>query len=129
MKKKLIGPNTLDKFLGPDETVFKMGPDKILTPGAKDILRNRGIKIEYTRETCQAPPVRPAQDGCMPDTGLKAIGSPEQIRTRTCMAMAIVALLDKAYGIKDPQALKDITLAVISRLDASQDPHPCSQGY
>ncbi|WDP90335.1 MAG: hypothetical protein HUN04_11765 [Desulfobacter sp.] len=116
MKKELIGPNNLDKFLGPEETVFRMGPDKILTPGAKDILRNRGVRIEYTKETCPAPA---ATDACGPDAQLRAIGSPDQVRSQTCMAMTIVDLLGREYGIQDPEVLKEITLAVMSKIDAN----------
>lgn len=123
MKKELISPKNLDTFLKPGETIFKLGPDKILTPGAKDALRNRGIQIQYTKEICtsaQAVPCssdRVADPACKPEAQLKAIGAPDQIRNQTCMAMHIVEILDKDYGISDPEMLKTITIAVISQLN------------
>ena len=106
MKKELIGPHNLDKFLGPDDTVFRLGPDKILTPGARDLLRNRGIRIKYTNDACEVPAEQEKAGNASDDV----------VRVLTGLAMTIVVLLDKDYGIKDPAALEEITLAVLPRL-------------
>jgi hypothetical protein len=110
MKKRLIACNNLDEFVQPGDTVFRSGPDTILTPGARDALRNRGVRIEYVKEATSCPsPVPPAG----PEQA--AVITDHQSLTR--MAEQIVRLLHLDYGVSDQESLERFTLAILSRLD------------
>lgn len=52
MKKRLITVKNLSEFVQNKELVVQA--DMIITPGAKDIIREQGVKIRYEKSFCES---------------------------------------------------------------------------
>lgn len=87
--KKLVTKNNVHDFLMGDESQFYVDSSMIITPGVKDILRNRGIVIVY---------------------GDRKVDSTKEI-TKT-----ITNLLTQKFKITDDVAIKEITSKVLNRI-------------
>ena len=111
MAKTLINAQNLDRYVDAGQTLFALGPDMILAPGAKDILCRRGIKIEYQRAAKE-------QGGaCTPKEAKNSAQPGQKEQSSAALVQVIVRLLRKQYGIDDPQVIQKITLEVLARLD------------
>ena len=108
MKKILIGAHNLDRFVQAGATTLCLGPEHILTPGAKDLVRNKGISIVYADPGCEksaeeVPLKDPASD---PDTASAA----------EHLSMQIVKLLREDFNVTDDTRIRYVTLAVLKRI-------------
>ena len=52
MKKRLITVKNLSEFVQNKELVVQA--DMIITPGAKDIIREQGVKVRYEKSFCES---------------------------------------------------------------------------
>ncbi len=109
MKKKLIGPHNLDQFIQEDKGVLCLGPGHILSPGARDAARNRGISIVYSNSVqadtaleCSTP------QACAPES--------EGKQTTEELSRQIVTLLKTEFNLSDPEMIRDVTVQVLNRL-------------
>ncbi|MCP4119221.1 MAG: hypothetical protein GY737_28230 [Desulfobacteraceae bacterium] len=116
MKKTLIGSSRVDEFVKEGEKTLYMDKTMILTPGAKDILRNRGVVIEY------GP--RPVADTgeTAPVSSTKEVEESQESReipaeSMDCLVTTIVGLLRNDFGVNDPEALREISLKVLNKIN------------
>ncbi len=105
-KKQLVGVHNIEDFIEGGELIAS-GNEIILTPGAKDILRNRGISICYKE---------PLAEGNAHAKATKKIGKQQQEE----IAALIIRLLRNEYNVADPATLQDITVRVLERMDAGK---------
>ncbi|MCG8633936.1 MAG: hypothetical protein MI863_08920 [Desulfobacterales bacterium] len=105
MKKLLIGTHNLEDFIRGDKLC--LGPEHILSPGARDAARNRGISIVYGNS------VKADQAG---DQTIKASAG-EKEESREELGRRIVMLLKTRFNLSDPAAIRDITLEVLKRIE------------
>ncbi|MEH0022825.1 MAG: hypothetical protein V6Z89_24485 [Desulfobacter sp.] len=112
MKKTLIGTHNLENFI--QEGKLCLGPEHILSPGARDTARNRGVTIAY------GTPDR----GCARDNG-PAVKHPEPEPgkekaadevAREALSRRIITLLKTEFNLDDPEAVRDVTLKVLRRI-------------
>jgi len=111
MKKTLIGSSRVDEFVKEGEKTLYMDSTMILTPGAKDILRNRGVVIAY------GP--RPAAEETAPVSETKEVRETREIPAESmdCLVETIVGLLRNDFGVNDPEALREISLKVLNKIN------------
>lgn len=62
ISKQLITKNNVELFLGQDKKTLYLKSDMILTPGAKDLLRNLAVTIKYGEEPVAQCPLKPCQE-------------------------------------------------------------------
>ena len=111
MKKTLIGSSRIDEFIKEGEKTLYMDKTMILTPGAKDILRNRGVAIEFgprpVAETGETAPV-----SCPGDT--QAPGSPQEKQEESIDSLmeTFLSLLES-----DPEAIQEVSRIVLNKLE------------
>ncbi len=108
MKKTLIGSSRVDEFIkGGDKTLY-MDSTMILTPGAKDILRNRGVAIEY------GP--RPAAPVSCPG---KTEEPQEKLENQEIQEESIDSLMETFTALlkNDPEAIREISRIVLDKLN------------
>ncbi len=114
MKKKLVTPANLTEFLGEDDKVFHVGREFILSSGAKDMLRNKGVTIQYGKP---AATVETAGNSVLkePETT-----KPTQERPVTddvaLLGNRVVTLLTRKYGLTDAEQIQKVSVAVLQRL-------------
>lgn len=87
MKKRLITKESLEKEICGRE--FFMGEDMILLPSAKDFLREKGIKILYTRK----------------DSGEEKL-----------LEEKVKKILEESFGINNSEILKKILEKIDGRI-------------
>lgn len=106
--KELITVQTLDSCLGSDGKCY-IGPNQILSPGAKDELSRRRVGIVYGPK-----PESPSACCCQSSSGSSckkgSICDPDEL------AIAVAALLKKECGISDPAELRALTMEALLRI-------------
>jgi len=113
MAKTLINSQNISSFLEEGQKSFVVDSTMILTPGVKDLLSRRGIRLSYAARAEQ------------PASACPAVNSPvEPSPTGECLSdgvlvQKIVTLLKKEYGLEDPQTIQRITLEVLARLSSN----------
>ncbi|WP_319776997.1 hypothetical protein [Maridesulfovibrio sp.] len=105
MKKKLIEAGNLDSFICSDSKTLYVDNTMILTPGAKDELCKRKIKIARVEDAA-----------AVAETGNRGCGNPDCTK-EVCdgcedLVMGIAVLLKEEYGITDMAQLKDLSFKV-----------------
>lgn len=124
MGKQLIGVHNIDAHVRSDSKTIHIDKDMILSPGAKDILRNRGIAITYGPR----PPVFPKEEnskisgsagaataGDCPDAGdcPLATDCAETASGNLCRILAgAEEILSGEYGITDPDSIEAVKLNI-----------------
>ncbi len=103
-KKQLIGAHNVNDFIQDGKSI-SVGREMILTPGAKDILLNEGIRICYEKTE--------KERNCSERT-VKDVASQEEQKKK--VTAVIVRLLHKEYGIDNPEKLQDISLQVLEKI-------------
>ena len=112
MGKILIGPKNVDQHVCRETNTLYLDNSMILTCGAKDFIRSRGIAISY---------------GKRPDAGEPEAKTPAEIPAEIKdqapgnlnleeMLESIIRALKEDHGIEDPQSLERLSLAILSRL-------------
>lgn len=97
MKKTLICVDNLDDFVCHESRKLVMDGSRLLTPGAKDELTKRGIRIVYGREEGTAA-MSAALASC-PDMEHLVFG--------------LAAMLKQECGITDPEELRRCSLKAL----------------
>lgn len=105
MSKKLIGNHNVTEFICTDDNTIRVDSGMILSPGAKDVLRNKGISIIYEKTTANVEsPVK--------DT-LQIKGGQDD----TSALIAKVALMLRMdFGIVDEDQIRDISVLVMKKI-------------
>ena len=114
MKKTLIKANNLDSFVQADGKSLCLGPGHILTPGAKDAARNRGLTITYSNQDLPAEEASKQPQG--PDTADNR-NLPDFLgdeNTREEIRQTVVRLLQTEFHITKNSQIRDITMAVLA---------------
>ncbi len=118
MGKKLIAENCVESYICTESGKFYIDNNTmILTPGAKDKLRDKGIAIVYGE--------KPAADLCAIETTAKAWSTPEEAICKvvaSCEAtdgiekliLAIADILKNQYGITDPEQMAEVSSQVVN---------------
>jgi len=88
MAKKLVSEKGVDEFIV-DGNVYMDG-SIILTPGAKDVLRNKGVSIVY--------------------------GAKPEMCKKDQLEATVAALLKKEYGITDDVQIKAVSCKVVEMI-------------
>lgn len=109
LKKKLIGTHNVEELIQGASTVT-LGREIILTPGAKDLLRNRGVSIRY-QENGGDDLSRQCTKKEKSDDEMK-----KQDESRQQVTATVVRLLNEEYGICDPVELREIALRVVEEI-------------
>lgn len=107
MAKQLVERGNIAQFINPGETTFYVDQTLLLTPGAKDYLREKGIALVYGERP--ATVAQPATASAPLDKPLLATQEPE-LRVR------IGEMLKNDFAIRDRKHIDDVTLKVMDRL-------------
>ncbi len=133
MAKQLISVQNLDAFINADTRKIHVDQNMILSPGAKDLLRNRGIAIEYG----PAPEGEPeAGKFTVSDSSPADIGKSGCLDSKDCpLAEDCLAtgpgplcktlaraeqILAEEYGIKDRTRLQALSRNIIEQLKTNK---------
>ncbi|MCP4115696.1 MAG: hypothetical protein GY737_09875 [Desulfobacteraceae bacterium] len=106
MKKTLIGSSRIDEFIKEGEKTLYMDKTMILTPGAKDILRDRGVVIEYGPR----PVAETETEETAPVSCTKEVEEPKDESIESLMD-TFTALLKN-----DPEAIREISRIVLEKI-------------
>ncbi len=111
MKKTLIGSSRVDEFIKEGEKTLYMDKTMILTSGAKDTLRDRGVAIVYgprpVAETEETAPV-----SCPGETQEPESPQEKQEESIDSLMETFLALLES-----DPEAIQEISRIVLTKLE------------
>lgn len=105
MKKKLIGTHNVREHICSDDNTLRMDGCLILSPGARDFLRNNGVTVVYANEAALACPAVAEQQP-------KREKNDDQER----MVAKIITVLRDEYGVVDESRLSEICLQVLQKL-------------
>jgi len=105
MSKKLIGSHNVAEFICTDDNTIRVDSGMILAPGAKDVLRSKGIKIVYGKRTVKAE--SPAKD--------KLQDNAEKDETSSLIEK-VVLMLRKDFGVVDEDQIRDISVLVMEKI-------------
>ncbi len=120
MKKILIGSSRVDEFIKGDEKTLYMDSTMLLTPGAKDILRNRGVAIVYgSRPVAEetAPVSCPTEVHGTQEVQETPENPENQEGSMASLVETIVGLLRKDFGVNDPETIREISLKVLNKIN------------
>ncbi|MBI9091272.1 MAG: hypothetical protein JEZ12_18830 [Desulfobacterium sp.] len=110
MKKTLIGSSRVDEFIKEGEKTLYMDKTMILTPGAKDILRNKGVAIEFGPRP--VAPVSCPSETQEPEATQEKLDNPEiQGESIDSLMETFTALLKS-----DPEAILEISRIVLDKI-------------
>ncbi len=105
MAKQLVERGNIAQFINPGETTFYVDQNLLLTPGAKDYLREKGIELVYGER-----PAGGSQVAAAP-VEKPAVATPEpDLRVR------IGEMLRRDFAIRDRRHIDDVTRKVMDRL-------------
>lgn len=117
MQKTLIKVDNLDGFLCHSGGKLYVDATMILSPGAKDELSKRGVKIVYG--PC------PDEAGCPHAGHGKSAANPfAQSLAQACgghggledLLVGVAAMLKKECGVRDPEQLKALSLQAVKTI-------------
>ncbi len=94
MAKKLITTANLEDFIRKDLGKLYVTPERVITAGAKDELRNRGVQVVYGPEP--AP--------------LQPLSAPERISRAAAL---IVSILRDRYGLEDESQIQALAVKIL----------------
>ena len=107
MAKQLVQRDNITQFINPGETTFYVDQTLLLTPGAKDYLREKGIALVYGERP--AATAQPAV-ASTPVEKLQATAQEPELRVR------IGEMLKNDFAIRDRKHIDDVTRKVMDRL-------------
>jgi len=111
MAKQLVERDTIAQFINPGETTFYVDQTLLLTPGAKDYLREKGIALVYgERPTVASQPVAAST----PVEKQQVAAQEPELRVR------IGEMLKNDFAIRDRKHIEDVTRKVMDRLRIHQ---------
>lgn len=113
MAKELITAANLDAYIRKDLGKLFITPNRLITAGAKDELRQRGIQLVYGEEPAPVQPAAPCRTSCgtgnSPSAGC-GDRAPAGVDTLKRLAAIVAAILREQYGMTDEKEI--VTLAV-----------------
>ncbi|MCH5277380.1 MAG: hypothetical protein J1E80_06045 [Desulfovibrionaceae bacterium] len=110
MAKELITVANLDAYVRKDLGKLFITPNRLITAGAKDELRSRGVQLVYGDEPAPVQPAAPCQGVC----GVSRAGSaPAGVDTLKRLAVIVVAILREQYGIRDEKELESLAVKIL----------------
>lgn len=102
MKKKLISAENISEFLG-DGREFHVDNSMLLTSGAKDYLREKGVKLVYGKQ--------PSAGSCPAAAGTTAVSA--DLKT---VVTRIVSILRNDLQVRDAGTVERVTQKVLCGL-------------
>lgn len=117
MSKKLITVDNLEEYICRASAKFYMDSTVILTPGARDELKKRGIAI-VPGPAPEAAPCHPMMCESM-TREVPAYGTMLGLTTFADMEellVGVAAILKNEYGITDPAELRDASLQAVKTI-------------
>jgi ethanolamine utilization cobalamin adenosyltransferase len=113
MKKTLIGSSRVDEFIKEGEKTLYMDKTMILTSGAKDILRKRGVAIEYgPRPVAETETEKTAPVSCPGETQAPESPQEKQEESIDSLMETFLSLLES-----DPEVIPEISRIVLNKLE------------
>lgn len=103
MKKKLVSAENITDFLEAGTNEIYIDNNMILTSGAKDYLRDKKVKLVYTRKA-------PAEVGPGRNSNVR---QPENLKS---VVTKIVSILRKDFQVSDPDKIERVTQKVLCGL-------------
>ena len=105
MSKKLIGSHNVTEFICTDDNTIRVDSDMILAPGAKDVLRSKGIQIVYEKRTIKGE-----------NTGKDILQDKTEKDETSSVIAKVVLMLRKEFGIVDEDQIRDISVLVMEKI-------------
>ncbi|WP_319583561.1 hypothetical protein [uncultured Pseudodesulfovibrio sp.] len=105
MKRTLVAKGDIDPYICSETKTFYADETIILTPGAKDELSRRGIKMVRGKR----PAPTPAPASCAGTAGQCDEGLRE-------LLVAVAALVKTEFGVEDPEAIRAITCQAVKTI-------------
>ena len=103
MKRTLVAKGEIDPYICSETKTFYADETMILTPGAKDELSRRGIKVVRGKRPQPAPAQCDGTAGPC-DEGLKEL------------LVAVAALVKTEFGVEDPEAIRAISCQAVKTI-------------
>lgn len=118
MGKKLVGVESLEGYICQSSNKLYMDGSILLTPGAKDELKNRGISIEYGPKPEQVPEPAPEEAPCCDTTVCEEKDQTDCTKSadNDDLILAVAGMIQTEYGITDHKQLFDISCQVVEIL-------------
>ena len=125
MGKTLIGPKNVDRHICGETNALYLDNSMILTCGAKDYLRNKGVSIVYGKRPAAEVADAPVPESCPPCTGETEVRTAEPsdcsntasgTRNLEDILGVVLTALKEDHGITDPETLEKLNLAILSEL-------------
>jgi len=102
MKKKLVSAENISDFLSAGAKEIRFDNSMIVTPGAKDYLREKGIKVVYGKpEACVTSPVS------------QKVGTSQDLKS---IVARIVSILRNDLQVRDAATVESVTQKVLCGL-------------
>ena len=118
MKKTLIRIDNLEGYICPAYGRLYAG-GAILTPGARDALAKRNIRVVHGERPAADPCHEGAGHNCSACAGNQSAsnhgGTPDEQCIRDAL-IGVAAMIRREYGVTDPDQLRDMTLNVVRTL-------------
>jgi len=109
MAKQLVRRDNVEQFIRSGEQTLYVDQTMLLTPGAKDYLREKGISVVYA-----------AQPAAVPQPEPKAETETRSTATDPDLPARIGELLKKDFSITDCGLITEVTRKVMERLRIHQ---------
>jgi len=103
MKKKLVSAENITDFLDAGATEIQVDNSMILTSGAKDYLRDKKVKLVYTRKD-------------MAEVGQARKNSARGAEDLKTVVTKIVSILRKDFQVSDADKIERVTQKVLCGL-------------
>jgi len=119
MKKVLITKDNLDSFISKEDGKMYVGPEKLLTPGAKDELARRKISVVWGEDPHVQQAADPAGCRCGCGSATFYVGPEQetmQPKSLAQLARTVAAMLSREYGVTDPEQLKNMTVEALKTI-------------
>lgn len=122
MAKELITVANLDAYIRKDLGKLFITPNRLITAGAKDELRKRGVQLVYGAEPAPAQPAACCPTSC--GAGSSPSGgcgekAPAGVDTLKRLAAIVVAILREQYGIRDEKEIETIAIKILKAVKNS----------
>lgn len=109
--KKLITIRNINDYLAEGEKEFYVDKTMIISPGAKDFLRNKGIVIVYGNK----------EENCSKEINeckeVSNLDVNEEREKQLKIVKTISNLLVQEFNVTDAQAIEEITSKVLSKIE------------
>lgn len=121
MAKELITATNLDAYIRKDLGKLFITPNRLITAGAKDELRQRGVQLVYGPEPAPVQPAAPCPASCGTSGSSGGCGNsvPAGVDTLKRLAAIVVAILREQYGIRDEKEIETLAIKILKAVKNS----------